>query len=216
MGKLQFVADACSDQIDFEPAVVVSADVWAAVAWVNARCSAQIVAERERLIRDIEAEARALHESGAVAQWFAGADAGVRKGATGVNGPLLEALAARTDFQDAACIDFFRCGAPAVGPLPVSGSGVPVKRPDAQPVSSVFAGAAQANRALLSSLKEDTHSATLLQQTFKEARMGRVTQPVTADQADLCTSILSPRFGVVQARSNSDMRVRAVDDLTRT
>ena len=216
MGKLQFVVDACREQIDFEPAVDVSADVWAAVDWVNARSSAQINAERECFICDIEAEARALHESGAVAQWFAGADAGVRKVATGVNGPLMESLAARAVFQDAVCIEFFRCGAPAVGPLPVSGSGVPVKRPDAQPVSTVLAGAAQANRALLASLKEDAHSATLLQQTFKEARMGRVTQPVTADQADLCTNILSPRFGVVQARSNGDMRVRAVDDLTRT
>eukprot|EP00959_Pyramimonas_sp_CCMP1952_P447550 9371233-Pyramimonas_sp.AAC.1 len=45
--------------------------------------------------------------------------------------------------------------------------------------------------------------------------MGRVTQPVTADQADLCTNILSPRFGVAQARSTGDMRARAVDDLTR-
>ena len=64
VGKLQFVDDACRVQVDFEPAVDVSADVWAAVAWVNARCSAQINAERERLIRDIEVEARALRESG--------------------------------------------------------------------------------------------------------------------------------------------------------
>jgi len=215
VGKLQFVDDACREQVVFEPAVDVSADVWAAVEWVNARPSDQINAERERLICDIEAEARALHVSGDVARWHVGADAGVRKVATGVNGPLMEALAARTVFQDAACIEFFRLGAPAVGLLPVSGSGVPVQRPDAQPVSTVLGGAAQANRALLASLKEDAHSATLLQQSFKDARMGRVTQPVTAVQADLSANVLSPRFGVVQTRSNGVIRVRAVDDLTR-
>eukprot|EP00959_Pyramimonas_sp_CCMP1952_P039070 818021-Pyramimonas_sp.AAC.1 len=45
--------------------------------------------------------------------------------------------------------------------------------------------------------------------------MGRVTQPVTAEQADLSANALPPRFGAVQTRSNGDMRVRAVDDLIR-
>ena len=142
--------------------------------WVNARHSAHINAECEGFICDVEAEAEALRESGAVARRHERADAGARKVATGANGPSMESLAASTDFQGAARIEFFRCGEPAVGPLPVSDSGAPAKRPDAQPVSTVLAGAAKPNRALLAPLKEDAHSAALLQQSFKEARACRV------------------------------------------
>ena len=215
-GMLQFASAACSEDVAFEPDIAISTDVWDAVHWVNERSSDHIIAERERIIQSIEDEARELHASGAVHKWFDGADAGVRTVAQGVNGPLLRELAVRTDFQDLACVDFFRAGAPAIGPLPVSGSGVPAPRAEAQPISALLSSAQQENRVLVGTLKEDATSETLLQQLAQEVKLGRITSPTTAERADLSSSIISPRFGARQSRPDGCVKVRPVDDLSRS
>ena len=68
----------------------------------------QIMRTRESILRDLEAEARSIVESGVLESWHADTPATIRNVAQGVNGPLLKRLAERINWSDAAAIDFFR------------------------------------------------------------------------------------------------------------
>ena len=142
----------------------------------------------------------ALRQSGKARDWFSGADCHVRDVAQEVNGPLFEALARECALEDLDAIELFRRGAPMVGKLPASGCGTPCDFPQHAPVEDLRRRATSWNAELVGTLRADPNSAELLAQTKKEAKLGRMSEPIALDRAALDGIPLSPRFGVLQLR----------------
>ena len=116
--------------------------------WQAERSAEQIMAEREGMIAALEEAAHEMRASGAVKEWNAGCDGEILQVcdlisqcsasvsaavlpswevSRGVNGLLLEQLAAVTGHVDAQFVEFFRKGAPFLGVLPCSGIGEPLE-----------------------------------------------------------------------------------------
>ena len=213
---LEFAALAVGEPVEFQKECRLPSEVSEALSWVTARTAAQVNADREAIVRQIEFEAGDLVSSGAAARWMLSASPEVRSVAKGVNGPLLERLAHRAGFEDLACIEFFRWGAPAAGPLPPSGSGAPTARDKAMPVVDLLRSAEKVNAAMIASLREDKHASELLRVTAQDVAAGRMRDLSKVGDLDLNSVILSPRFGVEQVKSDGSVRVRPIDDLSRS
>lgn len=123
--------------------------------------------------------------TGAVESWLDRAhDGKIRSVSASVNGPLLEALAAVTNYKDSECIASFVEGAPILGKLPSSGRGA--RRPKQEECGSadeLWAGAYEANTKLLGARKEDAHSNLLLEKTQQDANAGRMSHPMPLEYA---------------------------------
>lgn len=147
--------------------------------------------------------------------WFQGADARVRAVASTVNGPLLEALARASEFADRACIEYFREGALLLGVLPHSGIGENKTFPEPVPVSSSRRGLMDANIQTVAQLREDRHSARLLEAAVEDADAQRMSYPRMVAGSGESEVLLSPRFGVEQGRQAcGNIKIRPVDDLS--
>ena len=64
--------------------------------------------------------------------------------------------------------------------------------------------------------REDPHSGALMDATLSDAKAGRMTKPVEACNIDLSAYLVSPRFGVLQIKPNGEVKVRPVDDCSRS
>ena len=122
----------------------------------------QLMAARENVVRSIEQFASEACQSGLAHRWLQHADAHVAKVSRSVNGPTLESLAKAIGYQDSACIEFFRKGAPLIGVLPETCNGVPKAYDTHKSIDELRESAETANSKLLSSLKEDKHSQALM------------------------------------------------------
>ena len=122
---------------------------------------------------------------GAVDKWLEAAlDARVQAVSASVNGPLMEMLAATTEYADKSCIACFREGAPILGILPSSGRGM--RRQRKQSVNSVDDLATslyEKNDELLRSRREDANSKTLFAKTELDAEAKRMSQPTPLRRA---------------------------------
>lgn len=220
--KLAFLEEVLSrshsfeDKEAFEKAVVVPGDVLAAIDWIAARSERQVCRERRATLERIRARDAELRASGATAAWFAGCDAHVRTIAGSINGPLLVELLDEIGYEDAACVEVFRRGAPLVGPLPCTGNGRPESFPVPLSLPDLAAGAERGNAALLGTLKESSDSAVILTKTIAEAELGRMSHPAPLSAVELDGAVLSPRFGVRQSREDGSEKLRLVDDMSRS
>ena len=148
------------------------------------------------------------------------ADPTVRRISSGVNGPLLHALADQAQYHDKGAVELFRTGAPVVGILDRclpylcvlggstcavrvmirAGIGNPIE-PDVQTSIDELRQQREAkNRALIASLKEDSYSGHLLESCREDAKKGWMEPVRVANQCDLSNITLSPRFAVVQGK----------------
>jgi hypothetical protein len=83
------------------------------------------------------------------------------------------------------------------------------------PRSELMQSRVKNNEALLDSLKEDKHSAFLLEEMRSDAKLGRMTQPMLAHKADLSKILLARRFSREQGvKDDGSIKLRAVDDET--
>ena len=93
-------------------------DAAAAVDWIIGHEAVDVIARREEAICRIEALGHDLLRTGACDNWFNGCDAGVKRVAAGVNGPLMELLVKETGHCDAQCPLIFKHGTRCARVLP--------------------------------------------------------------------------------------------------
>ena len=159
----------------------------------------------------LEEADRFMRQSGACSSWFDGAPHEVRAVAGSSNGRLLKALLKATDYEDVEAADLLRVGACMVGSLSPSGLGVPVEPALPKSAEELRKGCVDHNRALLRQLREDEHSAWLLETTREDAKRGRMSWPVPLDGVDLEKVLLHPRFVVARIKADGSLKLRAVD-----
>ena len=115
-----------------------------------------------------------------------------------VNGPLLEILADSCGFHDRACIELFRKGGDIIGPLACSGNGTPIDVNFSYDVSKLIEQRPVRNEKLIEKVRVDEFAGELLAQTIADAKLGRMSEPVSVDDVDLCGISVCQRFGVLQ------------------
>ena len=118
-----------------------------------------------------------------------------------VNGPLMEMLAQAAGFEDSACIELLRHGAPLIGVLPeFHGGGEKLPAPRKVDLDAFNTKAAHINMRVLEKLREDEHAVQLHSACLHDAQKGRVTHPVLATAEHCVKYVLSPRFSVEQGK----------------
>ena len=85
-----------------------------------------------------------------------------------------------------------------VGRLPISGHGVPARAMEVTTMEELSGQMHATNMELLSSLRADAHSSSLMEACAEDAILGRMSHPRPLQIEDLECKHMSPRFGVVQ------------------
>ena len=176
--KLQFIRDQLARTFAFEKEVHMDGSLVDALEWTVKRSPQQVMAERERIVRDIEDRAYSAIDSGQARLWLERADDRIREVAATVNGPICEYLASVSLYDDPGCVAVLRDGAPLIGRIPRVGLGSPIDLPANVASGDLRSGLRQRNSELLRSLKADKHADELLRVTLADARMGRMSGPV--------------------------------------
>ena len=117
--------------------------------------------------------------------------------------------------HDAACIEFFRRGAPLYGWLERSGNGTPIEAQLEVSELCLRNSCSERNFKLLKRMRVDKHAETLLEQTREDAALGRMSAPQPLSQIDTSLIAIARRFGVEQGtKPDGTTKVRPVDDET--
>jgi len=101
-----------------------------------------------------------------------------------------------------------------MGELERSGIGNPCDVDIVRNIDDLRASCESSNKALLQGLRECSHSRALLEQTKKDAALGRMSEPELLADADVSALLLNPRFGVDQEKEDGTVKVRAIDHLS--
>ena len=212
-----FMTGALRDTNWGSPDPEVHSDVQDAVKWSADRSVAQIIAERESVIRELELRAKCLRASGECLDWFRGCDAATVGVAGGVCGPLLESLAKQTAYHDPDCTELCRTGGALLGKLPFAGNGREKDFPAHDSVALLADDCESRNLQVLKKLKEDRNASALWELTKADVGLHRMTDIRLVREVDLRTVLLAPRFAVEQGvRDDGSAKFRAVDDETRS
>ena len=210
--KLAFVDRAldCDDPFHRESSVCV--DNLAAVEWQAARCPRKAKVYREMVTKSVEERGASLQASGAVDRWFDECDPKVRMVSRGVNGPLLQELAATVRHCDAAVVLLFKLGAKLFGSLPLSGVGEELAQELPVEPDTLLGQCGEHNAKLLKSIRSDALEKQILQCTLEDASKGRMSDPVPFGSIDTESVRVHPRFGVEQGvKPDGSVKVRPVD-----
>ena len=101
-----------------------------------------------------------------------------------------------------------------MGELERSGIGNPCDVDKVRSIAELQASCESSNKALLRNLRECSHASALLEQTRKDAALGRMTDPEPLANVDVSALLLNPRFGVEQEKEDGTFKVRAIDHLS--
>ena len=129
----------------------------------------------------------------------------------GVNGPLIELLAKRIHFKVPQVGNVFRRGGPIVGRLSSETTCVGDSACKAQ--ARIKSQCSAQNKKLIGSLREDCHASFLVEQMYKDAQLGRMTQPCLVSDVDIAEVLLSRRFSCEQGdRPDGSKKIGCIDD----
>ena len=111
------------------------------------------------------------------------------------------------------CSCWLLLGAPLYGLLHRSGIGEARDVEEhADPLASLIGRCDASNEKLLASLRECEHAQGLMDLARLDASLGRMSDPVPADQCCLDGVLLAPRFAVGQGvQADGSVKIRAVD-----
>ena len=185
-----------------------------ALEWQAQRASEQIVKERESMISALERADQAMKASGKTSEWMKGCDAQTLAASSAANGPLLEALLEATEYIDKRCVELLREGASMFDALERSGVGTPNECEETKTATALRNTCARSNLSLLESLHADPSAEELLKITQDDAKLGRMSAPVSAADVDLSSILLHPRFGIEQTKEDGSKKLRAVDNFS--
>ncbi len=216
--RVAFTNEAMNANSLFESVLGLDQDLFEAMSWVGARNDPQIKSEQEEIMSKLEQAAVFCRSTGKCEHWLEGCCEIIRELATDVCGPLLQDLCDLAEHIDRDAPDTLRYGGPLLGQLPATGNGSKYAYPAPESVDEVWQTCAKANAELLQGLREDKHSAYLLEQCLNDVAVHRMSAPCEASQADLSASRLSPRFCVEQGYNYDgiNLKLRAIDDLSRS
>ena len=210
-------SEARADWHLFASNAAVPAQALEAARWVSGRDADARIFEREMKIRSVEARGKELRECGAAAEWLGNCSRGAQRVCDTVNGPLLRELAAKIEHGDSQISDMLQRGAKLLGDLPLSGNGREAQFAAPASVRDLWWTAAARNAELIASLREDrAHSDEIWRQTMTEADAGRMTVPRPVEEFDLSSVLLSPRFVVEQLKEDGSVKLRMIDDFSRS
>ena len=94
-----------------------------------------------------------------------------------------------------------------MGELECSGNGNPCDVDIVRNIDELRASCESSNKALLQGLREYTYARALLEQTKKDAALGRMSEPVLLADADVSALLLNPRSGVDQGKEDGTVKV---------
>ena len=104
-----------------------------------------------------------------------------------------------------------------IGDLPFSGNGRAAEFAAPASVRDLWRNAAARNKELLATLRKDyEHSKEIWRQTLAEVVAGRMTAPRPVEECDLSSVLLSPRFVVEQLKEDGSIKLRMIDDFSRS
>ena len=210
-------SEARADQHMFASKAVVPASALEAASWAGRHTADERIFERELQIRSIEARGRVLGECGATADWLGNCSRGAQRVCATVNGPLLCELAAKIEHGDRDIGSLLQQGARLLGDLPRSGNGRAAEFAAPASARDLWWNAAARNKELLATLREDrVHSEEIWRQTMAEVDAGRMTVPRPVEEFDLSSILLSPRFVVEQLKEDGSVKLRMIDDFSRS
>ena len=101
-----------------------------------------------------------------------------------------------------------------IGELECSGIGNPCDVDRVRNINELRSSCESSNKALLQGLRQCSHARALLEQTKKDAALGRMSEPELLADADAHALLLNPRFGVEQEKEDGTVKVRAIDHLS--
>ena len=135
----------------------------------------------------------------------------------------MEKLCQMCNYEDSACVESFRSGAPIIGVLPQTGlltqlvvthvfvgdfcffllPGLYETRQSEEQLSASEFEKQRvlSNRKVLKGLKQDVFADQLLEMTLADAKLKRMSQPRVVSEKDIMQFTLSPRFCVQQGAS---------------
>ena len=116
-------------------------------------------------------------------------------------------------YEDTACIQFFREGAPITGELPYSGNGTRLLVTQDADIEGLLEKAPIGNFRILEKLREDPHARKLHQACEADAELGRMVAPMRASTEHCTAYVLSSRVSVEQGGSSAVLCSRGVSRL---
>ena len=219
---MRFLAEACDEaeswRCEATADAPVSGDVARAIAWEASKSPEEVIRQREAIISRIERQAKSFVQNGRAAAWRAGAaDGKIERLISDVNGPLLDLLLREAAHKDVECCEAMRRGFPLLGELPFTHNGSAERIEASDSAESLREVARVHNEEVISSLRGDPLSAELFKLTQKDADLGRMTALEAPDRCATSRCRFAKRIAVQQGmRADGTVKVRAVDDLTRS
>jgi hypothetical protein len=162
---------------------------------------------RRHKMQQIITLGEALRNNGSVDHWVDDCDSHTRDVIGDMNGPLVMELMGCLEYPDTDLADMLK-GAPLLGEIQTSGRGVAKELKTLGDIESLWSDRHDITEATRLSLKPSELDEEVLRQTIEEAKVGRVSMPVTYNVGDF-DGVASSRFGVVQNSS-----VRLIDNGT--
>ena len=160
---------------------------------------------------------RRMRQSGLCQRWLGEADAALTRVVREINGPLFEQLLRQSDYDDMACLDLLRHGAPMTGCVGVERHTHTSSLSETKAVHDLMASCRSSNNCLWWELdcgSESKWSQALRQATEEDATRGRASAPVRIEECDLWRVLLHPRFPNVREKPDGSAKVRPIDNLS--
>ena len=99
--------------------------------------------------------------------------------------------------------------------LDLSGVGEAIEYVVPREIDDLSQDRQRSNELLLKSLRQDKFADELMDLTLRDAKLGRMSQPVLVDSCDLHKVLLAPRFAVEQGfKKDGSIKIRAVDNFS--
>jgi hypothetical protein len=127
--------------------------------------------------RRIVALGKSLRDDGSLERWLSGCDDITRGVLEGFNGPLLIALLEEVGIQSDDVPEMMRCGAPLVGVIPTSGTGVDKDLPEMSSTDELFGQRICGNASMIEQLRSSEFDEKIFAQTVEDADLKRMSYP---------------------------------------
>lgn len=195
--RVSFAARAVQQICPLTQAQSLDPDVETATRWEASLSDAEVIPWREQAVFELLRRAADLGRQAPEA-WAAGES---------VNGAFAEHCCAQSAYENPSCLEHLRSGARLVGHLRPSGRRKPCERKASVECTDVRAELRSRNEALVSSLRDDEFSNSLLELTVADVDKGRMDGLTQIEHVDIGRLLLARRLAAKQGD-----KIRPCDD----
>ena len=191
-----------------QPKEVIPTEIKSAITWMTKFDVESRRAFRWAAARRIVALGKSLRDDGSIERWLSGCDDITKGVLEGFNGPLLIALLDEVGIRSDDVPEMMRCGAPLIGVIPTSGTGVDKELPVMSSTDELLDQRISGNASMIEQLRSSEFDEKIFEQTVEDADLKRMSYPKPYNEvSDHC--VASKRFAIQQGE-----RIRCVDDMT--